>query len=111
MAGIAAVAFPPAGLALGGGGSRALAHLGVIAALAEAQIPIHCIAGTSVGAVVGAAYCAGIPLDEIMAEKLDVRIVISGASNTRALTGIDPQRQQIYQSETRAIPTGESSDW
>ncbi len=41
------------------------------------------------------------PLDEIMAEKLDVRIVISGASNTRALTAIDPQRQQIYQAARR----------
>lgn len=41
------------------------------------------------------------PLDEIMAEKLDVRIVISAASNTRSLTGIDPHRQQIFQSARR----------
>ena len=41
------------------------------------------------------------PLDEIMAEKLDVRIVIHAASNTRALTGVEPQRQQLYQSARR----------
>ena len=41
------------------------------------------------------------PLDEIMAEKLDVRIVISAASNTRALSGLDAKRQQVYQSARR----------
>ena len=41
------------------------------------------------------------PLDEIMAEKADVRIVINAASNTRSLTGVDPKRQQLYQSARR----------
>lgn len=41
------------------------------------------------------------PLDELMAQKLDVRIVISAASNTRSLSGIDPKRQQIYQGAKR----------
>jgi aminopeptidase len=41
------------------------------------------------------------PLDEIMAEKLDVRIVINAATNTRSLTGVEPKRQQIYQSARR----------
>jgi len=41
------------------------------------------------------------PLDEIMAEKLDVRIVISAASNTRSLSGLDAKRQQVYQSARR----------
>jgi NTE family protein len=40
------------GLALGGGGARGLAHIGVIKALEEEKIPIHAIAGTSMGAVV-----------------------------------------------------------
>jgi len=44
------------GLALGGGGARGLAHLGVLKALEEEKIPIHAIAGTSMGAVVGGAY-------------------------------------------------------
>lgn len=41
------------------------------------------------------------PLDELMAEKLDARIVIHAASNTRALTGVEPKSQQLYQSARR----------
>lgn len=44
------------GLALGGGGARGLAHLGVIKVLEEAQIPVDCVAGTSIGALIGAIY-------------------------------------------------------
>ncbi len=44
------------GLALGGGGARGLAHIGVIKALEAANIPINAIAGTSMGALVGAWY-------------------------------------------------------
>ena len=43
------------------------------------------------------------PFDEIMAERLDVRIVILGASNTRALTGIDPHKQQLQQRTQRPV--------
>lgn len=48
------------GLALGGGGARGLAHIGVLKALEEESIPLHIIAGTSVGALVGGAYASGI---------------------------------------------------
>jgi len=44
------------GIALGGGGARGLAHVGVLKVLEEEGIPIHYITGTSIGAVVGAAY-------------------------------------------------------
>ena len=44
------------GIALGGGGARGLAHVGVLKVLEEEGIPLHYIAGTSIGAVVGAAY-------------------------------------------------------
>lgn len=47
------------GLALGAGGARGLAHIGVIKALTRAEIPIDCIAGVSSGALVGAIYAAG----------------------------------------------------
>jgi NTE family protein len=50
------------GLALGGGGARGLAHLGVLIGLAEAGVPIHAIAGTSMGAALGAAYAVGANL-------------------------------------------------
>ncbi len=44
------------GLALGGGGARGLAHIGVLKALEEEKIPIDAIAGTSMGAIVGGTY-------------------------------------------------------
>jgi NTE family protein len=47
------------GLALGSGSARGIAHIGVLKAFNEAQIPIKMVSGTSIGALVGAAYCAG----------------------------------------------------
>lgn len=47
------------GLALGAGGARGLAHIGVLRGLAAAGIPVHAIVGTSSGALVGAVYAAG----------------------------------------------------
>ena len=54
------------GLALGGGAVRGFAHIGVIQVLLSAGIPIDYVAGTSVGSIIGAAYCTGMPLDEII---------------------------------------------
>lgn len=48
------------GLALGGGGARGLAHIGVIKALKELNVPIHYVTGTSIGAIIGGAFAAGI---------------------------------------------------
>jgi NTE family protein len=53
------------GLALAGGFARGIAHIGVLRALINAGIPIDCVAGTSVGALIGASYCAGVPLDDM----------------------------------------------
>ncbi len=50
---------PPLGLALGGGVARGWAHIGALRALIEAGIKPDIVAGTSIGAVVGAAYLAG----------------------------------------------------
>jgi NTE family protein len=56
---------PRIGLALSGGAARGLAHVGVLRALIENQIPIDCIAGTSAGSIVGGAIASGMPLDEV----------------------------------------------
>ena len=56
------------GIALGGGGARGLAHAGVLKVLDEERIPIHCIAGASVGAVVGAMYAQN-PDADLMIER------------------------------------------
>jgi NTE family protein len=53
------------GLVLSGGGARGLAHLGVLKALEENNIPIDYICGTSIGAIVGGLYASGYTLDEI----------------------------------------------
>lgn len=53
------------GLALGGGGARGLAHIGVLRVLERERIPIDLIVGTSIGALVGGAYACGISPDEL----------------------------------------------
>lgn len=56
---------PRIGLALGGGGTRGAAHVGVLKVLEQEGIPIDYIAGTSMGAVVGGLYSAGVSVPEI----------------------------------------------
>lgn len=56
---------PRVGLALAGGFARGIAHIGVLRVLREAGIPIDFVAGTSVGALIGAAFCAGTSLEEM----------------------------------------------
>lgn len=53
------------GLALGGGFARGFAHIGVLRALEENRVPIACIAGTSIGSILGAAYASGVPVERI----------------------------------------------
>jgi len=54
-------------LVLSGGGSRGMAHIGVLKALEENNIPIHYITGTSIGAAIGALYASGYSPAEIEA--------------------------------------------
>ncbi|MHB8454245.1 MAG: patatin-like phospholipase family protein [Acidiferrobacterales bacterium] len=54
-------------LALGGGGARGLAHIGVLQVLAEQGVRVRAIAGTSVGAEIGAFVASGMPLAEMEA--------------------------------------------
>ena len=56
---------PRIGLALGGGFARGIAHVGVLKVLEEENIPISFIAGTSVGALIGAAYCSGLSASDL----------------------------------------------
>jgi NTE family protein len=59
------VAHPKIGLALGGGGARGAAHIGVLKVLEAEGIKADMVTGTSVGAVVGGFYCAGANIDEM----------------------------------------------
>ncbi|MEQ1806616.1 MAG: patatin-like phospholipase family protein [Burkholderiaceae bacterium] len=55
-----AQARPRIGLALGGGGARGAAHIGVLEALQDLRIPVDCVSGTSMGAVIAGAIAAGV---------------------------------------------------
>jgi NTE family protein len=65
--------MPAIGVALGGGFARGLAHIGVLKVLEEEGIPVRMIAGTSVGAIMGAAYCSGLTIPELEALAHKVR--------------------------------------
>lgn len=56
---------PVVGLALSGGGARAISNLGVIKALVEHDIPIDLIVGTSMGAIIGNLYSSGLSIEQL----------------------------------------------
>lgn len=79
------------GLALGSGGWRGQAHIGVIKALVEAGIRIDFIAGTSAGAMVGGAYCALEDIDLVekaFKEKINKRSMLYAFSDPKPKWGI-----------------------
>ncbi|HEX7044149.1 MAG TPA: patatin-like phospholipase family protein [Burkholderiales bacterium] len=53
-------------LALSGGGAPGLAHIGVLQVLAENDIPVRAIVGSSIGAEIGAFYVSGMPIEELV---------------------------------------------
>jgi len=61
----APAAVPRIGLALSGGGARGIAHVGVLKVLEELRVPISCVTGTSMGAIVGGTFAAGMPPAEM----------------------------------------------
>jgi len=70
------------GLALSGGAARGLAHVGVLAVLEKEGIPIDMIAGTSIGAIIGAFYARGKDISQI--EK-----AVMGLSRRRIMSLVD----------------------
>lgn len=59
------------GLALGGGGAKGIAHIGVLKVLEANGIPVDMVAGTSIGALIGALYAAGFSAREIERKALE----------------------------------------
>jgi NTE family protein len=57
--------YPRVGLALSGGIAKVVAHIGILRALREASIPIHALAATSGGSIIGAFYAAGYSIEEM----------------------------------------------
>jgi len=63
---------PKVGLALGGGGAKGAAHVGVLKVIEELHIPIDYIAGTSMGAIVAGLYASGMSPEDIQREMIDM---------------------------------------
>jgi NTE family protein len=84
---------PRIGLVLAGGGAKGGAHVGVLKVLEEMHVPIDCIAGTSMGALVGGGYASGIPARDL--EKFLVGINwprVVGGVGLRELAPIEQKR-------------------
>ena len=64
---------PTIGLALSGGAARGTAHVGVLRAFTENNIPIDYLAGTSAGSIVAGAYAAGMTIEQIAGFGRDLR--------------------------------------
>jgi len=64
---VAAVARnrPHIGLVLGGGGARGIAHIGVLKTLEAMRVPVDCIAGTSMGSIIGGLYASGMSPEQM----------------------------------------------
>lgn len=82
-----ASARPRVCLVLAGGGARGTAHIGVIKVLEQLRVPVDCIAGTSIGALIGAAYATGMSAAEMES-------IVSGLS-TEALFVDRPPRSDL----------------
>lgn len=83
-------------LALSGGGARGVAQVGVLRALEENRIPIDCIAGTSMGAVMGALYAAGHATE-------DLEGIVLGIAWEDVFSG-KPDRALVPVSQRRDVP-------
>ena len=59
-------------LALGSGGAKGIAHIGVLKALKEMGIKIDIITGSSMGAIVGACYAMGVPVEDMEKRALEI---------------------------------------
>ena len=93
-------ARPRIGLVLGGGGARGAAHVGILEVLQKNRIPVDCVAGTSMGALIAGAWAAGMSpaaMREALrraADKVPERIALIGP----AIDGCTVARNPAYSS-------------
>lgn len=103
------------GLALGSGAARGLAHIGVLKVLEQNDIPVHALAGTSIGAFIGALYAAGVPLQQMeevagnndwrnLARLVDPAIPTSGILNGKNVSAFMADLLPVHTFEELRIP-------
>ncbi|MCC6374646.1 MAG: patatin-like phospholipase family protein, partial [Moraxellaceae bacterium] len=78
---------PKVALVLSGGGARGIAHIGVLKVLQEARVPIDCVVGTSMGAIVGGATATGMSAQAMEKEVL--------AADWEHIFGDKPKRKDM----------------
>lgn len=88
---------PGVGLVLSGGGAKGIAHIGFIQALEDNDIPIDCITGTSMGAIVGSLYAIGYSPADMMS------LLASDYFASMAAGAVDPQLS-YYFAKPKATP-------
>ena len=86
------------GLVLSGGGAKGIAHIGVIRALEENNIPIDYITGTSMGSIIGGLYACGYTPDEMM------KLILSEDFSYWSTGRIDPSKVYFFSRENQ-LPT------
>ncbi len=105
---------PAIGIALGGGFARGIAHIGVLKVLEEEGIPVAMVAGTSVGALIGAAYCSGLTIAELQEVAHRVRFTTfarwtlsrCGFATTDRMVSFLTQTLKVKTFEELRIPLG-----
>ena len=96
---------PRVGLVLGGGGAKGAAHIGILRVLDELRVPIDCVAGTSMGALVGGTFATGMPPAEIEREVLALDWTETvGGQGLRGRTPINVKLQQLAYSNPMERP-------
>jgi NTE family protein len=87
---------PRVGLVLAGGGAKGGAHVGVLKVLEQLHVPVDCISGTSMGALVGGGYASGIPASglEAFVTGIDWKSVVGGVGQ-RDLQTVEQKRAGV----------------
>jgi NTE family protein len=95
---------PRVALALAGGGAKGGAHIGVLKVLEELHVPIDCVAGTSMGALVGGGYASGMTAGEIetFIRNVDWKAVVGGAGSRP----LEPVEQKRYDDISGSFEVG-----
>jgi NTE family protein len=92
---------PRIGLVLAGGGAKGGAHIGVLKVLEQMHIPIDCIAGTSMGALVGGGYASGLPA-------ADIESFVRGVNWQAVIGGVGRRQQEPIEQRRSGDATGSS---